>query len=94
MIAMTRVEARYELTAPMTDELLEAINVHFADILSSGTFTVNDAFPEEDEPDLAQYPRLSFRFNRRNLGRLRQLIDAINRGRVEVPEAANQPPAA
>jgi hypothetical protein len=38
---------------------------------------------ERDETDIAHFPRLVFRFNRRNLGRLRLLIDAINRGSVE-----------
>jgi hypothetical protein len=44
---------------------------------------VSDALPEEHgEPSLVALPRLVFRFNRRNLGRLRQLIDCVNRGRV------------
>jgi len=35
--------------------------------------------PEErDELDLLKLPRLMFRFNRRSLGRLRQLIDYLN----------------
>ena len=34
---------------------------------------------EREESDLAAMPRLIFRFNRRNYGRLRQLIDCINR---------------
>ena len=39
--------------------------------------------PEErDEPLLASLPRLIFHFNRRNYGRLRQLIDCLNRGGV------------
>jgi uncharacterized protein (TIGR00730 family) len=64
-------------------QLLEEINQSFSDILSSGTFEVSGPLPEEkDEPDLANYPRLVFRFNRRSLGRLRQLIDALNRGSV------------
>jgi len=33
---------------------------------------------EAGEPELAELPRLKLHFNRRNLGRLRQLIDAIN----------------
>ena len=38
--------------------------------------------PEErDESDLAALPRLVFHFDRRSFGRLRQLIDCINRGR-------------
>jgi hypothetical protein len=67
------------------DALLADINSHFGDILSNGDFTVGGPLSEEkDEPDLAAYPRLVFRFNRRSLGRLRQLIDALNRGSVEL----------
>src|SRR6185295_8747463 len=65
------------------DELLAAINHPFSDIPTSGEFTVGGPLSEErDEPDLAQLPRLIFRFNRRSLGRLRQLINALNRGSV------------
>jgi uncharacterized protein (TIGR00730 family) len=64
-------------------ELLEAINSQFADILSGGEFTVAGPLAGEDEPELAALPRLVFRFNRRSLGRLRQLIDVLNRGRIE-----------
>lgn len=64
--------------------LLTDINRHFADVLVEGQFEQRDALPDEkDEPELADLPRLVFRFNRRNLGRLRQLIDAINRGSVD-----------
>ncbi len=64
-----------------SDELLASINANFADILTSGVFTAEGPLNEEkDEPDLADLPRLVFRFNRRSLGRLRQLIDVINRG--------------
>ena len=65
-------------------ELLDAINENFTDILSGGEFTLTEALKEErDEPSLAVLPRLVFQFNRRSLGRLRQLIDALNRGKVE-----------
>jgi uncharacterized protein (TIGR00730 family) len=61
------------------EALLESINTNFADILVSGRFQVGEALPEEhDDPDLADLPRLIFQFNRRNYGRLRQLIDCIN----------------
>jgi uncharacterized protein (TIGR00730 family) len=71
-----------------TPELLSAINVEFADIVNGGEFTVGGPLGEEkDEPDLAALPRLIFRFNRRSLGRLRQLIDALNRGQIEAPAA-------
>jgi uncharacterized protein (TIGR00730 family) len=64
--------------------LLRDVNHHFQDILSKGQFEQTGALPEErDEPELAEMPRLVFHFNRRNLGRQRQLIDAINRGSIE-----------
>ncbi len=68
------------------EQLLADINAHFADILNGGEFVVSGPLSEEkDEPLLAEFPRLAFRFNRRSLGRLRQLIDALNRGSVEIP---------
>jgi len=62
-------------------KLLDEINTHFADILSAGRFSVGGPLAEEkDECDLADLPRLIFQFNRQNHGRLRQLIDCLNRG--------------
>lgn len=67
-----------------SEELLAAIREHFADILVEGTFQVTGALPEEkDEKALAELPRLVMRFNRRNMGRLRELIDALNRGSID-----------
>jgi uncharacterized protein (TIGR00730 family) len=72
------------LNRPLDAGLVDAIHTHFADILVDGRFRHGGPLPEEkDEPDLAALPRLIFRFNRRDLGRLRQLIDCLNRGRVE-----------
>jgi hypothetical protein len=51
----------------------------FKDIVKGGTFEQTEALPEEHgDPHLANLPRLKFRFDRHRLGRLRQLIDAIN----------------
>ena len=62
------------------------LNEEFVDILNGGEFTVGGPLPDEkDEPDLAAHARLIFRFNRRSLGRLRQLIDALNRGSLALP---------
>ena len=61
------------------EEFLDEVNRQFADILADGHFTIEGALPEEkDEPDLADLPRLVMHFNRRDLGRLRQLIDLMN----------------
>ncbi|MBN2475458.1 MAG: TIGR00730 family Rossman fold protein [Pirellulales bacterium] len=73
----------FRLNEPLGEELLDQINTHFQDILSEGQFTLAGPLPEEkDEPELADLPRLVFRFNRRGYGRLRSLIDCINRGLV------------
>jgi uncharacterized protein (TIGR00730 family) len=75
-----------------SEALLAAINERFSDILSGGQFTLGGpASEEKDEPDLATLPRLAFRFNRRSLGRLRQLIDALNRGSVSQPTTTASP---
>jgi uncharacterized protein (TIGR00730 family) len=72
------------LTSSISPELLADINASFRDILVDGQFTVGEAQREEkDEPALIALPRLIFHFNRRSLGRLRQLIDALNNGAVD-----------
>ena len=64
----------------LPEGLLERIRTEFADILDGGTFEQVEALPEEaNDPHLAALPRLRFRFDRRSLGRLRMLIDTINR---------------
>ncbi|MFN6138713.1 MAG: LOG family protein [Planctomycetota bacterium] len=67
------------LTSRLTPEKLDKLNVDFADILVSGSIEqVGMLADEVGEPELAELPRIKLHFNRRNLGRLRQLIDAIN----------------
>jgi len=71
------------LNQNLSEALLAEINNEFADILASGEFRLSPPLPEEhDEPELVELPRLVFHFNRRSLGRLRQLIDSINCGHV------------
>jgi len=70
----------FRLNEKLSDSLLGDINEHFSDLLKKGEFIQREALSEEDEPDIAHLPRLVFRFNRRDLGRLRELIDHINRG--------------
>jgi len=68
------------LNKRLSDELLERIRVEFADILATGTFEQTEALPAETgDVHLADKPRLRFHFNRYGLGRLRMLIDVINR---------------
>ncbi len=65
----------------LSGEMMESLNTEFHDILVSGSIEQREAFSEEDsEPEIADLPRLSLMFNRRNLGRLRELINRINQG--------------
>lgn len=67
-----------------SEEFVEELRTEFADILVDGELSVSEALPvEKDEPELAHLPRVVLRFNRRDLGRLRVLIDCLNRGSVE-----------
>ena len=62
------------------EELLERLNTQFADIVASGRITVGGPLPEEkDEAALNDLWRIIFHFNRHDFGRLRQMIDCINR---------------
>lgn len=63
----------------ITNALLERLNREFADIVVQGKIEQSTPLPEEsNEPDLIHLPRLLLWFNRRNFGRLRQMIDVIN----------------
>jgi uncharacterized protein (TIGR00730 family) len=68
------------LMKPPSEKLVETLNTDYSDILLKGKITASQALPEEhDDPVLADLPRLIFHFNRRNFGRLRQLIDVVNK---------------
>jgi uncharacterized protein (TIGR00730 family) len=58
---------------------LDHINKQFKDILISGAFKVSGPLAaERDEPTLSNLHRLVFHFNKRDHGRLRELIDYLN----------------
>lgn len=70
----------FRLNRPVPEEVLDTLNRDFADLVSQGKIEQGAALPEErNESDLLQLPRLMFWFNRKNCGRLRQLIDTLNR---------------
>jgi hypothetical protein len=61
----------------LSEATMERIRGEFRDIGSA--FEQTDMLPQEaNEPTLAEFPRLRFRFDRHNHGRLRQLIDVVN----------------
>jgi hypothetical protein len=66
-----------------SDELLDGINATFTDICTEGGFELRGPLPaEREEDDLVDLPRLVFRFNRRSQGRLRLVIDSLNKGSI------------
>ena len=71
------------LQKTISPSLLDAIRSEFHDILSEGDFEMRAALAEEDEPEIESLPRLVFKFNRRDLGRLRILIDCLNAENLE-----------
>lgn len=67
------------LTEPPSASLIEGLNSDFRDILTGGEIVQTEPLPEEmDDPDSLHLHRLLVPFNRRDFGRLRQLIDAVN----------------
>jgi uncharacterized protein (TIGR00730 family) len=69
----------FRLQQPLPEPIVQRFNTEFADILVAGRFEQTAALPAEaNDPHLAALPRLRFRFDRKNLGRLRMLVDAIN----------------
>lgn len=64
---------------PPTAELLGHLNESFRDILYGGAITETGPLPEEfNEPETFNFHRMLVPFNRRDYGRLRQMIDSIN----------------
>jgi uncharacterized protein (TIGR00730 family) len=69
------------LTSPLDAAHIGKLKAGFADILTPGG-TMELSVPlhaEQDEPELAHLPRLLLDFNRKDFGKLRNLIDEINR---------------
>ncbi len=65
--------------APDRDALAD-LNRRFADIVASGSMRLSKPLPpERSDHDQLDLPRLVLRFDKVHYGRLRQLIDALNR---------------
>ena len=62
-----------------SESAIEALNEDFADIITGPPIKRIQPTPEErEDDDHVDLPRIAFGFNRRDYGRLRQLIDALN----------------
>ena len=67
------------LNQPISDDHLARLNNNFSDICLNSTIErVVATKAEIDDKELLDKPRLAFQFARKDFGRLRQLIDAIN----------------
>ncbi|MBM2838055.1 MAG: hypothetical protein HW415_680 [Deltaproteobacteria bacterium] len=63
-----------------TPQNVEALNDQFSDIISDGRIMLAESLPEEaNEPDILHLPRIVFSFNKRNIGRLRLLVNELNK---------------
>jgi hypothetical protein len=68
------------LQKALSPTLLQRIQSEFADIVEKGTIEATDALPQEaNETQIQHLPRLRLWFDRKSLGRLRMMIDHINR---------------
>jgi uncharacterized protein (TIGR00730 family) len=68
------------LNHPPTEALIDALNRDFRDILTEGKVRETRALADEsDDPDNLHLHRILVPFNRTAFGRLRQMIDLINR---------------
>jgi len=71
------------LNAPLSDGALLEIQKNFTDLVKEGQILQRNALEEEgDEADLLSLTRLVFHHRRRDFGRLRQLIDAVNSSKI------------
>jgi hypothetical protein len=68
-----------------SDEFVEQLNDEYQDLLESGRIQkVKVHTLESDDGHLEKLPRLGLRFNRRSIGRLRQMVDHINNALADV----------
>lgn len=67
------------LKYPPSDSAIQAMNEDFNDIIVGPAIQRIEPTPEElADGDNVELPRIAFGFNRRDYGRLRQLIDVLN----------------
>ncbi len=68
------------LNSPIDQQKVQEVKKKFGDILTpQGDLLLSGPLTEEsDEPEIAHLPRLILDFNRKDFGRLRELIDVIN----------------
>ncbi|MBC5797762.1 LOG family protein [Sphaerospermopsis sp. LEGE 00249] len=81
------IRLRHELS----NELVEQLNTEFKDILVQGKIEKSQVLPQEGQDETSDLPRLILYFNQRDLGRLYQMIAAINKLGIPTPEETAHP---
>ncbi len=66
------------LKSDLSEAEVEQLNTDFSDILVKGRIEKSQALPQEAQDESFELPRLLLYFNQRDLGRLYQMIAAIN----------------
>ena len=62
-----------------TESAIEALNEDFSDIITGEKIHLTEPLKDEvEDQDMTHLPRIAFGFDRRQYGRLRQLIDVLN----------------
>jgi uncharacterized protein (TIGR00730 family) len=78
------------LKSDLSDDEIEQLNTNFSDILVEGKIERTQPLPQEGQDDSSDLPRLILSFNQRDLGRLYQMIAAINKmGRLSESDKAH-----
>src|SRR4028118_599696 len=77
------------LKSQVSDSDVEQLNANFSDILVKGRIEKTQALPQETLDETAELPRLILYFNRRDSGRLYQLIATISEMGASSPAATH-----
>jgi uncharacterized protein (TIGR00730 family) len=79
------------LKSDLSDSIVERLNIEFSDILVKGKIEKSQVLPQETQDETFDLPRLLLYFNQRDLGRLYQMIAAINQMGNPSPEDTAHP---
>ncbi len=66
------------LKVAICDQDLDLLNQEFGDLVASGKIVQTTALAEESDDSMVDLPRLVFKFDRHDFGRLHQMIGKIN----------------
>jgi uncharacterized protein (TIGR00730 family) len=73
------------LNSQLTDEQVAQLNEEYSDILVKGKIEKSEVLPTEIKDETVNLPRLTCYFNQRNLGKLYQMINQVNKFGVCLP---------